>query len=160
MINYPGFFMSNPARRARAFYCLLKTVSRGKVKMFNSAGIAAIVIAIFSVLAFCGGFIVGNWRSTSQLHQLSSLNTILSAANEKCTADIQSVRAAMAVMTTTIAAREKKAARAMQQATAAAATHTSRAKKIRSLPEVPAEHQYEVIAREQIEYVQSRLQDN
>jgi hypothetical protein len=94
------------------------------------------------------------------MHQLTSHNTVLSAANERCNSDIESVRAAMAAMTASIASREKKAANAMQQAAATAATYINRAKKIRSLPEVPPEHQYEVIAREQIEYVQSRLQDN
>jgi hypothetical protein len=140
------------------------TFFKAKVKMFNSvgisAGVAAIIVAVFSALAFCGGFIVSNWRSASQTHQLTSRNTMLSAANEKCEADIESVRAAMSAMTASIASREKKAVNAMQQAAATAAMYTNRAKKIRSLPEVPSEHQYEVIAREQIEYVQSRLQDN
>jgi hypothetical protein len=128
--------------------------------MFTSPAITAIVIAIFAALAFTAGFVVSDWRSASQLQRLRSQNSVLSVANEKCVLDIQSVRAAMAAMTETAATREKNAARAMRSAAATAAKHTSRAKKTRALPAVAPEHQYEVIKREQIEYVQSRHQND
>lgn len=128
--------------------------------MFTSPAITAIVIAIFAALAFAGGFVVSDWRSESHMQRLRSQNAVLSAANEKCVLDIGSVRAAMGAMTETAAAREKNAARAMVQAATAAAKHTSRAKKTRALPMVAPEHQYEVITREQIEYVQSRHQND
>jgi hypothetical protein len=64
----------------------------------------------------------------------------------------------MSTLTEVAAEREKNAAAAMRHATAAAAKHISHAKKIRTLPSVAPEHQYEAITREQIEYVQSRHQ--
>ena len=120
--------------------------------------ITVILVAIFAALAFTGGYFVSDWRSESQMQRLSSQNAVLSAANEKCALDIQSVRTAMSTLTEVAAEREKNAAEAMRHATAAAAKHTSHAKKIRTLPSVAPEHQYEAITREQIEYVQSRHQ--
>jgi hypothetical protein len=66
----------------------------------------------------------------------------------------------MSTLTEMAAEREKTAAEAMRHATVAAAKHTSQAKKIRTFPPVASEHQYEAITREQIEYVQSRHQND
>lgn len=120
--------------------------------------ITAILVAIFTVLGFIGGFMVADWRSAPEMQRLSSQNAVLAAANEKCELDIGSVRVAMSAITEAAAEREKSAAEAMRHAAAAAAKHTSRAKKTRTLPAVAPEHQYESITREQIEYVQNRHQ--
>ncbi|WP_074743594.1 hypothetical protein [Nitrosospira multiformis] len=120
--------------------------------------ITVILTAIFAALAFTGGYFVSDWRSASQLQRLNSQNAILSAASEKCALDIRSVRTAMSTLTEVAAEREKNATEAMRHAAAVAAKHTSLAKKTRALPAVAAEHQYEAVTREQIEYVQSRHQ--
>ncbi|SEO53429.1 hypothetical protein [Nitrosovibrio sp. Nv6] len=124
--------------------------------MFSSPAITAAIIAILAALAFSGGFAVSDWRSAAEIERLNSSNAVLSAANDKCAVDIQSVRKAMDALTSTSARREKNAAMAMRSATAVAAKHTKRAKKMRALPPVAAAHQCEVIDREQIEYVKSR----
>lgn len=121
--------------------------------------ITAIVIAVFSALAFGGGFALGDWRMASQIQRLNSHNAMLSAANDKCATDIQSARIAMEALTTSTAAREKNAVMAMRGATAAAAKHSNRAKKISALPPAAPEKQCEAISTEQIKYVQSRHQN-
>ncbi len=121
-----------------------------------SPTILAIVIAVFAGLAFTGGFMVSNWRSASHIQQLSSKNAMLSAANDKCAVDIQSVHKAMDELAANSAKREKDATRAMRRAEADAARHTNRAKKTKTLPPVKPEHQYEALMKEQIEYVQKR----
>ena len=121
-----------------------------------SPTILAIVIAVFAGLAFTGGFVVSDWRSASQIQQLGSENAMLSAANDKCTVDIQSVHKAMDAAGCELGQREQNATKAMRRAEADAARHTNRAKKISALPPVKPEHQYEVIMKEQIEYVQKR----
>jgi len=121
-----------------------------------SPTILAIVIAVFAGLAFTGGFVVSEWRSASHIQQLSSENAMLSAANDKCRLDIQSVRKAMDELTASSAKREKNATKAMQRAEAEAARHTNGVKKINALPPVKPGQQYEVIMKEQIEYVQKR----
>lgn len=84
---------------------------------------------------------------------------MLSASNNKCASDVQSVRAAMAALTTASMTREKNASAAMQQAGAVAAKHVSRAKDIRSRPSVAPQYQCEAIMREQAAYIQTRRQD-
>ena len=121
-----------------------------------SPTILAIVIAVFAGLAFTGGFVVSDWRSASHIQQLGSENAMLSAANDKCTVDIQSVHKAMDELAASSAKREQNATKAMRRAEADAARHTNGAKKINALPPVKPEHQYEVIMKEQIEYVQKR----
>jgi hypothetical protein len=121
-----------------------------------SPTILAIVIAVFAGLAFTGGFAVSDWRSASRIQRLNSENAMLSAANDKCTVDIQSVNKAMNELAASSARREKEAARAIRRAEADAARHTNHAKKIRTLPPVKPEYQCEVIVKEQIEYVQKR----
>src|SRR5690348_13895289 len=116
-----------------------------------SPTILAVVIAIFAGLAFTGGFTVSDWRSASQIQRLNSENAMLSAANDKCTVDIQSVHKAMDELAASSARREKDAARAIRRAEADAAKHTNHAKKIRALPPVKPEYQCEVIVKEQIE---------
>ncbi|MGH8684710.1 MAG: hypothetical protein ACREUM_05085 [Nitrosospira sp.] len=121
--------------------------------------ITAIVIGVLAALAFSGGFALGDWRMASQVQRLNSNNAVLSAANDKCATDIQSVRMAMETLTAATATREKNAAMAMRSASAAAAKHTDNAKKIRALPSVAPVKQCDVINTEQIKYVQSRHQD-
>lgn len=121
--------------------------------------ITAIVIAVLAALAFSGGFALGDWRMASQVQRLNSNNAVLSAANDKCATDIQSVRMAMETLTAATASREKNAAMAMRSAASAAAKHTENAKKIRALPPVAPVKQCEVINTEQIKYVQSRHQN-
>ena len=124
-----------------------------------SPAITAIIIAVLAAVAFTGGFAVSNWRSTAEIQRLNSDNAMLSASNNKCASDIQSVRAAMAALTTASMTREKNAAAAMQQAGAVAAKHVSRAKDIRSRPPVAPQYQCEAIMREQAAYIQTRRQD-
>jgi len=124
-----------------------------------SPAITAIIIAVLAAVAFTGGFAVSNWRSTAEIQRLNSDNAMLSASNNKCASDIQSVRAAMAALTTASMTREKNAAAAMQQAGAVAAKHVSRAKDIRSRPSVAPQYQCEAIMREQAAYIQTRRQD-
>jgi hypothetical protein len=121
-----------------------------------SPTILAVVTAIFTGLVFTGGFAVSDWRSASQIQRLGSENAMLSAANDKCMTDIQSVHKAMDALTASSARREKNADKAIRRAEADAARHSNHAKKIRALPPVKPEHQWEVITREQIEYVQKR----
>ncbi|ARO87828.1 hypothetical protein EBAPG3_008645 [Nitrosospira lacus] len=124
-----------------------------------SPAVTAIVIAILAALAFGGGFALSDWRMASQIQRLNTNNAMLSAANDKCATDIQSVRMALETLTVAAAKREKDAIKAMRSAATAAATHTGNAKKIRSLPPVAAAapgKQCEVISMEQIQYVQSR----
>jgi hypothetical protein len=128
--------------------------------MISSPAIVAIVLAIFVALAFGGGFAVSNWRCASEIQRLNSSNAVLSAANDKCAIDIQSVRSAMDALAAASAVRDKNAAVAMQRAAPVAAKHTNLAKKITALPPVALEHQCEVLAREQIEYVKNRRQTN
>lgn len=124
-----------------------------------SPAITAIIIAVLAAVAFTGGFAVSNWRSTAEIQRLNSDNAMLSASNNKCASDVQSVRAAMAALTTASMTREKNAAAAMQQAGAVAAKHVSRAKDIRSRPSVAPQYQCEAIMREQAAYIQTRRQD-
>ena len=128
--------------------------------MISSPAIIAIVLAIFVALAFSGGFAVSNWRSASEIQRLGSGNAVLSAANDKCATDIQSVRTAMDALAAASAVRAKNAAVAMQRAVPVASKHTDRAKNIISLPPVALEYQCEVVAREQIEYVKGRHQND
>jgi hypothetical protein len=128
--------------------------------MISSPAIIAIVLAIFVALAFGGGFEVSNWRSASEIQRLNSSNAVLSAANDKCATDIQSVRNAMDALAAASAVRDKNAAMAMRRAESVAAKHTDRAKKIIALPPVALEHQCEVLTREQVEYVKNRRQNN
>jgi hypothetical protein len=123
-----------------------------------SPAITAAIIAVLAVLAFVGGFAVSDWRAAGEIRRLNSDNAMLSASNNKCASDIQSVRAAMEALTAASAAREKNAATAMRNAGAVAAKHVRRAKDIRSLAPVAPKHQCEAIAREQAEYVRSRRQ--
>ena len=124
-----------------------------------SPAITAIIIAVLAAVAFTGGFAVSNWRSTAEIQRLNSDNAMLSASNNKCASDVQSVRAAMVALTTASMTREKNAAAAMQQAGAVAAKHVSRAKDIRSRPSVAPQYQCEAIMREQAAYIQTRRQD-
>jgi hypothetical protein len=124
-----------------------------------SPAITAIVIAVLAALAFGGGFALSDWRAAAQIQRLNTNNAMLSAANDRCATDIQSVRMALEALTVATAKREKDAIKAMRGAAIAAATHTGNAKKIRSLRPVPAAtpgKQCEMINTEQIQYVQSR----
>lgn len=128
--------------------------------MISSPAITAIVIVIFAALGFSGGFAVSNWRSASEIQRLNSDNAVLAAANGKCALDIQSVREAMDAVREASVRREKDAAIAMRGAAKVAAKHTNRAKKTRVLPPVAPEHQCEVVAWEQIEYVEGRRRND
>jgi hypothetical protein len=124
-----------------------------------SPAITAIVIAVLGAVAFTGGFAVSDWRSAAEIRRLNSDNAVLSASNNKCASDIQSVREAMDALTTASMTREKNAAIAMRHAGAAAAKHANRAKDIRSRPSVAPPYQCEAIMREQAAYIQTRRQD-
>lgn len=126
--------------------------------MFNST-IVAVLITISAGISFASGYGISNWRSAVQVQRLNSNNAILSEANKKCAADINSVQDSMRTLSQAAAQREKSAANAIKGAASEAADHTNRAKKIRALSPVTSERQYEAIAREQAEYVQSRHHD-
>ena len=81
-----------------------------------SPAITAIIIAVLAAVAFTGGFAVSDWRSAAEIRRLNSDNAMLSASNNKCASDIQSVRAAMDALTTASMTREKNAAVAMRHA--------------------------------------------
>ena len=124
-----------------------------------SPAITAIIVAVLAAVAFTGGFAVSDWRSAAEIQRLNSDNAMLSASNNKCASDIQSVRAAMDALTTASMTREKNAAMAMRHAGAAAAKHANRAKDIRSRPVVAPQYQCEAIMREQAAYIQTRRQE-
>lgn len=60
-----------------------------------SPAMTAIVIAVLTALAFSGGFALSDWRTSVRVQRLNSNNAMLSAANDKCATDIQSVRMAL-----------------------------------------------------------------
>jgi hypothetical protein len=126
--------------------------------MFNST-IVAVLITISAVIGLAGGYAISSTRSAVQIQRLSSNNAILSEANKKCAVDMNSVQDSVRALTHAAAQREKSAANAIKGAASAADAHTNRAKKIRNLSPVTPERQYEAIAREQAEYVQSRHHD-
>jgi hypothetical protein len=125
-----------------------------------SPAITATIIAVLTVIAFVGGFAVSDWRSAAEIRRVNSDNALLSASNNKCASDIQSVRIAMDALSAASATREKNAATAMRNADVAAAKHVSRAREIRSLPAVAPQHQCEAIAREQADYIRTRRQND
>ena len=124
-----------------------------------SPAITAIIVAVLAAVAFTGGFAVSDWRSAAEIQRLNSDNAMLSASNNKCASDIQTVRAAMDALTTASMTREKNAAVAMRHAGTAAAKHANRAKDIRSRPPVAPQYQCEAIRREQAAYIQTRRQE-
>jgi hypothetical protein len=125
-----------------------------------SPAITATIIAVLTVIAFVGGFAVSDWRAAAEIRRINSDNALLSASNNKCASDIQSVRIAMDALSAASATREKNAAMAMRNADVAAAKHVGRAKEIRSLPTVAPQHQCEAIAREQADYIRTRRQND
>lgn len=137
----------------------MEAVSWTSEKM-TSLGVTAIIMGIVAALAFGGGFAVSNWRAAAEIQRLNSINEVAYAANDKCAQEIESVRASMSALTAASARREKNAAQAMRGAAAEAAKHVARAKETRSLQPVLPVQQFEVLAREQIEYVKRRHQDH
>ena len=127
--------------------------------MISSPTILAVVIAVCAGLAFTGGFAVGDWRSALQIQRLTSNNVALTMANNKCATDIQSVRSSMDALAADSTKRKKNAAKAMRGARVSATRHSRRAEKMLALSPIAPEHQYEVITREQIAYVQGRHED-
>ncbi|SFW21704.1 hypothetical protein [Nitrosovibrio sp. Nv17] len=127
--------------------------------MVGTPAVTAIVIAVLVALAFGGGFALGDWRATMQIQRLHNDNALLSAANDRCATDIESVRFALDAQKAAAVRREKEAIRAMREAGKVAAAHTAKARAIRALPpvaDVSADGQCEAIFREQQEYVQDR----
>lgn len=124
--------------------------------MLATPVLAAIILAITASVAFGSGWAVNGWRMDGKMHKLDTANTVLVAANDRCAADIQLVRAAMHDMTAAVAQREKNAADAQREAQPEAEIHTRRAKTIRAMAPVPLDMQCEAIKEEQLLYVQSR----
>jgi len=139
------------------FYCRSNLI---KNEFMFSPTVVAVLITVGAGLAFTGGFAISNWRSALHLQRLSFENAALSESKKKCATDIQSVQDAMHSMTETAAKREKIVAKAIKGAASTAARHTNRAKKTHDLPSVAPERQYEVILKEQAEYVRSRHQQD
>lgn len=125
-----------------------------------SPTILAIVIAVFSGLAFTGGFAVADWRSGAQIARLASENAVLEAANGKCTTDIESVRQSVISMQKAADERVKAADAAMVVAQPKAAIHTRAAITIKAAPIPIGESLCAAVEREQKEYVQARHTDN
>jgi outer membrane murein-binding lipoprotein Lpp len=121
-----------------------------------SPTILAVVIAIFTALSFTGGFVVSNWRSGARIEKLSSENSVLTAANDHCAADVQSVRADIDALTQAAAERVKEAKAEAVKAQPKADKHTSRAIVIKSAPIRTDETLCQAVEREQIEYVTGR----
>jgi hypothetical protein len=143
----------------RAGFFQARVITTQPLNQMISPAITAIIIAVLAALAFVGGFAVSDWRSAAEIRRLNSDNALLSASNNKCAEDIQSVRTAMDALIATSATREKNAAAAMRNAGAAAAKHVRRAEDIRSLAPVASQHHCEAIAREQADYIRTRRQN-
>ena len=122
----------------------------------TNLGVIAIAVGAGAALAFGAGFAVSDWRWAAEIERLNSANTMISAANDRCATEVQAVRASMDALTTASARREKDATQAMRNATTEAGRHATEAKRTRSLPTVAAGQQFEVLAREQVEYVARR----
>jgi ribosomal protein S8E len=121
-----------------------------------SPAILAVVIAIFTGLAFTGGFVVSDWRSGARIAKLNSDNSVLTAANDRCAADVRSVRADVAALTQAAAEKVKQAEAEVVKAQPKADKHTSRAIVIKSAPIRQDETLCQAVEREQIEYVTGR----
>lgn len=123
-----------------------------------SPAIAAIAIAVLTALAFWGGFAVADWRSGKEIARLNGDNTLLSASNNKCAADIQSVRSAVEAMDSVAVERDRQARESMEKAQPEAKKHTAKVIRIRALAPVPKDKdkQCKVIKEEQAAYVQER----
>lgn len=118
---------------------------------------ALIAIILASLLAgFGSGWMIKDWKDGAEIAQLTTRNSIMSAANQRCETDIEAVRASVKRITASATAREDAAAKAMSNAQVLAAKHSATAIKIQSAPIVPEESMCDAIVREQTEYVQSR----
>lgn len=121
----------------------------------STAAITAIVIAVLVLIAFGGGFALGDWRMANKVRLLESDKSVLQAANDACATDIQTVNGAYATLQAAATAKEKSADTAMLKAQPQAAKHTARAIAIRAQPAVMIDKQCAAIAEEQILYVQT-----
>lgn len=97
-----------------------------------------------------------HWRDGGKIARLESDNSVLTAANDRCAADIQAAKKAVDAMTEVARERERSAAEAMQRAQPEAQAHTARVIKINRLPPAKPDEQFAVIVREQLEYVRER----
>jgi hypothetical protein len=111
----------------------------GGALMFASPAITAIVIVIFTVLGFGGGFAVSDWRSGKEVQRLSSENAVLRAANDKCATDVVAVRAGVKDVTDALDAKKRAADAAMKDAQYWASKHSTLADEVNSLPVRPDE---------------------
>lgn len=119
-------------------------------------GMTAIAVGVGVALAFGGGFAVSDWRAAGEIQRLNSANAVISAANDRCATEVQAVRASMNALSAASDRREKDAARAMENASTEARKHVAEAQHTRTLPPVAAGQEFEVLAREQVEYVKRR----
>lgn len=118
---------------------------------------ALFAIIIASLLAgFGGGWMIKDWKDGAEIARLNSVNSIMSAANQRCETDIETVRSSVKRITDSATAREDAAAKAMSKAEIVARRHELKAKAIQAAPIVPEESMCDAIVREQTEYVQSR----
>lgn len=124
--------------------------------MFASPIISAIVILVYTALAFCGGYVVSHWRSSAVIERVNGNNTVLSNANDKCAEDVANTQLAIKALKEATAQREHQADEAMKEAAPKVAERKRVITTIKALPKVALNQQCEAIIREQIEYVQSR----
>ena len=124
--------------------------------MIITTAIATGAIAAVAVVAFAGGFVVSDWRSSGEIERLNSANTLLKASNTQCATDIASVRTSVTNLIGESEAREKAAAIEMDNAQVESVKHSHTAVVIKAAPIRPGEPMCEAIEREQIEYVNWR----
>jgi SpoVK/Ycf46/Vps4 family AAA+-type ATPase len=124
-----------------------------------SPAIAAIALGVALLVAFAGGFAVSDLRSGAEIERLKSDSKLLTAANNKCSADIQSVRNSMEAMASVSVERERQAQEGMREVEPIVEKIKAKIIKIRSLPAVAPDKQCEAIITEQIAYVQARRDD-
>lgn len=127
--------------------------------MLSTPVLTAIVILIFTVLGFGGGFLISDWRSSAEIAKVNGNNTVLSQANNKCAEDIGNVRIAMTTLEAATNELERQAAKAVQEAAPKVAERTRTIIKIKELPQVAPGQQCEAITKEQIDYVKARRRE-
>lgn len=74
--------------------------------MFASPAITAIIIAVFTVLSFSGGFAVSDWRSGREVQRLGSEKAVLRTANDKCAMNVKAVKAGVQEVTDALEAKK------------------------------------------------------
>jgi hypothetical protein len=124
--------------------------------MFAGVGLQVLIGIIIFAVGSGTGWTVNQWRNGEKIAKLDSNNSVLTAANDHCAADIESVRADVDALTQAAAERVKQAKAEVVKAQPVADRHTSRAIVIKAAPIRTDETQCQAVEREQLEYLKSR----